>query len=336
MYKAYVTQGARNLVPDEVEPAELQKGQVRLKVKAVGICGSDHHIYLGHHPYVRYPTIQGHEFVGVIEEFGPGCERVLPVGSQVVVEPLIGCGKCYACSLGRYNCCEDLKILGVHVPGAFQEKVVVPETALHPVTDVPAEIAVFAEPLSIAIQAVRRAKVNQADTVLVLGSGPIGLATVLACKKVGAKVVITDLVESRLEKARNLGADLALQPSDDAAQTIRDWSQGGVTVVIDAVAVEPAMRLGVEVLRSAGRFVLVGISRNQIPISIGTVVAKEIDIIGSRNSADVFPDAVALMRENAEKIRTLIHPSPGLDTLPEMMEFSIGNPAAVEKVVIVM
>ncbi|MBN3725214.1 alcohol dehydrogenase catalytic domain-containing protein [Burkholderia sp. Ac-20379] len=334
--KAYVTEQPRQLTLTEVDEPQAGPGQVLLQVRAVGICGSDHHIYLGHHPYAKLPMVQGHEFCATILAYGSDCKRSLPVGSQVVIEPLLRCGACYACQQGRYNCCESLAIFGVHRPGAFQERVVVPEYLMHAADGVLPQVATFAEPLSIAVQAAKRGRIVADDIVLILGAGPIGLATVLACKDLGAKVAISDVMASRLEKARALGADFVFNPAHDDPQAIRAWSGGGVTAVIDAVAVEPAIKLGVDALRAAGRYVLVGMSGKNLPIPISTVVAKEIDIIGSRNSSNVFADAVALLQRNIGKVERIISISHGLDTLPAMMDYSIEHPQDVEKMVVVL
>ncbi len=334
--KAYVTEKPRQLTLTEIEEPEVGPGQVLLQVSAVGICGSDHHIYLGHHPYARLPMVQGHEFCGRILRYGPDCQVKLPEGSQVVIEPLLRCGTCYACRQGRYNCCESLAIFGVHRPGAFQERVVVPEYLMHASDGLEAAVATFAEPLSIAVQAVRRGRIQAEDIVLVLGAGPIGLATLLACKDLGARVIVSDVMPSRLEKATALGADQVFNPERDDPRVIREYSEGGVTAVIDAVAVEPAIKLGIEVLRAAGRYVLIGMSGKDLPIPISTVVAKEIDIIGSRNSSNLFADAVALLRRNVGKVEQIISVSNGLDTLPAMMDYSIEHPQKVEKMVVVL
>jgi L-gulonate 5-dehydrogenase len=334
--KAYVTEKPRQLSMIEVNEPQPAPGEVLLQVRAVGICGSDHHIYLGHHPYAKLPMVQGHEFCASILRYGPDCNETLPEGSQVVIEPLLRCGTCYACKKGRYNCCESLAIFGVHRPGAFQERVVVPEYLMHACADVAPQVATFAEPLSIAVQAVKRGRIEADDIVLILGAGPIGLATVLACKDIGARVVISDVMTSRLEKAKALGADCVFNPSLDDPQAIRDFSAGGVTAVIDAVAVEPAIKLGTDLLRAAGRYVLIGMSGKDLPIPISTVVAKEIDIIGSRNSSHVFADAVRLLQRNIAKVEQIISVSNGLETLPAMMDYSIEHPQTVEKMVVVL
>lgn len=334
MQTAYITQGANTLERVRVPIPKPGAGEVLLRIKAVGICGSDHHIYLGRHPYVKYPLIQGHEFCARIEQYGSGCAESLPVGSQVVVEPLIRCGTCYACSLGRYNCCENLKLVGVHCEGGFQEYLVVPEMLLHEAKGLPANVAAFAEPLSIAMQACRRGRVTSDDHVLILGAGPIGLAAVIACKRLGAQVAISDLVSSRLAKARKLGADLVFYAADDSPDRIREWSGSGVTVVLDAVGVAPALQMGVDVLRAAGRLVMIGISRQDLPIPISTIVGKEIDVLGSRNSAQLFADAVAALYGIEDKIEDLVKTVDGIDSLPDMMDYTINHPQDVEKVVI--
>ncbi len=160
--EALVTNNPRHMTLTQVPaPDEPGEGQVLLEVDAAGICGSDYSLYLGKHPLSNFPMIQGHEFCGTVRKLGPGSSGRVKVGQRVAVEPLIGCGECYPCSIGRYNCCTHLKLLGVHKPGGFQQALAVEERLLHDVGDLSADIAAFAEPMTIAMQAVKRAKVEE-------------------------------------------------------------------------------------------------------------------------------------------------------------------------------
>jgi len=169
--RALVTSAPRTMELREVDvAAEPGPGEVLLGIDAVGICGSDFGLYRGTHPYAQFPQVQGHEFCGTVRALGPDCEGTHAIGTRVAVEPLLPCGHCYPCSVGRSNCCMELRILGVHTPGALQEQLVVPERLLHDAGGMDAPSAAFAEPMSIALQGLVRAQVGEGDTVLVLGA----------------------------------------------------------------------------------------------------------------------------------------------------------------------
>jgi L-gulonate 5-dehydrogenase len=320
---------------EEVErPAGPGPGEALLRIEAVGICGSDYALFRGTHPLSQFPQVQGHEFCGTVAELGPG-EGPGTVGARFAVEPLLPCGDCYPCSLGRTNCCVRLEILGVHRPGALQEELVVQRHLLHPVGDLPGAVAAFAEPLSIGLQAIRRGEIGAADSVLVLGAGPIGLAATMAARAAGARVAVSDPVPERQALAVACGADLVLDGGEGIAVEAGAWSgQEGPSVVIDAVGASATVRLAVGLVAAAGRVVVVGISTAEAALPIAPLTRKEMTILGSRNSAGIFADAVGLAAANRERIESLITHRIGLGEVEATIELALSHPERVVKAVV--
>jgi len=276
-------------------------GEVLVAVGAAGICAGDMYYYLGKNPYAAYPQVCGHEIAGVVAELGAGAEG-LEEGTPVVVEPFLGCGRCYPCRVGKPNCCANLQIIGVHRPGGFAEYVLAPATHIHPV---PAGMnlltASFAEPVAIAVQACRRGAILAGEEVLVLGCGPIGLALIEVLRSRGASVVAADVAPERLETARRLGAETILA-GDDLPRAILARTGGeGAPVVIEATGNPRAMEQSVELVAAGGRVVIVGLVRQGVGVTLPGLdfTRKELTIVGSRASTGCFPEALALLASGA-------------------------------------
>jgi L-gulonate 5-dehydrogenase len=334
--KALVTTSPRTMELRVVAPPPAPSpGEVRIAVDAVGICGSDYHIYKGEHPLNRFPQVQGHEISGVVTELGADCSTRLAPGTRVAVEPLLSCGACYPCRLGRYNCCTRLEILGLQLPGGLQEELVIPERLAHDAGDLPAEIAAFVEPMSIGLQSVTRAEIGPADRVLIVGAGPIGQATLLCARARGAKVAISDLIVDRLELARALGADAIVPAGAEMAASVADWTNGeGASVVVDATGAEGVIEAAEEMVADAGRILLIGISKRRFSLTVGTMIRKELSVVASRNSAGIFADAVQLVRDHQGEVATLITHRIGLDEVQDTIELALAEPYMVEKAVV--
>ena len=272
-------------------------GEVLVRSRAVGVCAGDLYIYLGKNAYVRYPQITGHEVSGVVEETGAGVTGFAK-GDEVVVEPFLGCGKCYPCRIGKSNCCANLRIIGVTQPGGFCEHMVAP--ADH-VFKVPAGLsftaASFVEPVAIGVQACRRGAVAAGEYVLILGCGPIGLALIEVARARGARVVAADVQQQRLEMAGTLGAEV--MPADDKLlTTVLEQTNGeGAPVVIEATGNVKAMEQTVDLVASGGRIVIVGLVKKGTPVTFPglDLTRKEMTIIGSRASVGCFPEALDLL-----------------------------------------
>jgi L-gulonate 5-dehydrogenase len=327
-------------VPDAREPGP---GEALLRIEAVGICGSDFHIFAGHIEVSpvhgpAFPKIQGHEVSAVIERLGPDAPEHLHEGARVAIWPLRGCGECYACSIGRSNTCQRFSLIGVHVDGALAERLTLPVDQLFPVGDVddPAVVA-FVEPMSIAVHAVNRLRVAAGERVVVLGAGPIGQALSIVARARGAEVLLVDLVASRLELGRLTGADvLDASGVEDVVADARAWSGGeGPQVVFDAVGLPAVVAQAIDLVVAAGRVGLVGLSDAKVELPMAVMVAKELDVLGSSVcDAAAFAEAAELTVRNAEVIGRLISRRYPLEEAPEAIAWAMANPAEALKVVV--
>lgn len=274
--------------------------EVLVSVGAAGICAGDMYFYLGKNPYAIYPQICGHEIAGVVTEVGEEVTGLEP-GTAIVVEPFLGCGKCYPCRVGKSNCCANLQIIGVHRPGGYAEYLTAPTTHIHRIPEgLSLSFASFAEPVAIGVQACRRGEVG-AEYVLVLGCGPIGLAVIEVAKVRGAHIVATDVLPERRETAAKLGAE-TLPADENLLKTILGQTNGeGAPVVIEATGSPKAMEQTVDLVAAGGRIVILGLVKQGVSVTLPGLdfTRKEMTIVGSRASVNCFPEALQLLASGA-------------------------------------
>ncbi len=285
-----------------------KKKEVLLKVLVAGICGSDVHAYRGTQPFLNYPRVLGHEIAGEIAEVGEGIEE-LRRGDLVTVDPVFSCGKCYACRVGRGNCCRDVKVMGVHIDGGFSEYIAVPADIVYKAPgNISPEILASTEPLSIGAQANNRADVSDGDIVAILGAGTIGLASLLVAKIKDCKVIVADLISNRLKLARELGADRVVNVrEEDLMEAITEFTKGdGASVVIEATGTSKAVEDSIKIASPAGRVVTLGMTNDSVRISPIDLIRKELDFRGSRLNNKLFPYVLALLPSIKNKVRKLI------------------------------
>lgn len=312
------------------------EGQAVVDVQVVGLCGSDYHLYQGTHPYSRFPQTQGHEVAGVVRSLPSGYRGAASIGDLVAIEPLLACGACFACQEGSYNCCSELKVLGAHVPGALAETIAVSGESLYPVHDLDAELTALVEPVSIGLQAVRRAGPVAGSTILVLGGGPIGLAATLAATDAGARVIVADRLPARLSSAVTAGASHVINSStSDLRAEIRALTaEQGPAVVIDATGAPELIRTAIDVVAHSGTVVVVGISDREVSVPVIEFTRKEITIRGSRNNAHLFPQAISLVERHQQAVRSWITHRVALEDVPDVIEYAIVHPELVEKILV--
>lgn len=278
----------------EHESAAPGPGEVLVRVHRAGICGSDVHILHGSNPFARYPRIIGHEFAGEIEAVGPGVADMTP-GDRVVVDPVVACGSCYACRVGRPNVCASLEVFGVHRDGGFRDLVAVPARNLVKLSrQLPIEIAALAEPFSIAANVLSRTGCGSEDVVLIYGAGTVGLTVLQVAKLKGARCLISDIDEARLERARAFGADVVLNPrTTPVPQAVRGELDGlGPSVVIDGAGIPALLAEACQVASPAGRIGLLGFSNAPCTVSQQEIVKKELTLVGSRLNRGLLPEVV--------------------------------------------
>lgn len=311
-------------------------GEVLVKVKAAGLCAGDLYIYTGKNPYVSYPRIGCHEIAGVVEAYGPGAAGPA-IGTRVVVDPFIGCGKCYPCRIGKRNCCANLTIIGVHREGGFADYVTAPASNLNLVPDSLTDFeAAFAEPVAIGVQGCRRGQVAADDTVLVLGAGPIGLAIVEVGRAYGAKVYATDISPERLSTAADLGATPIAGGAGLVERVLEVTNGEGMPVIMEATGAVAAMEQTMDLVAAGGRIVILGLVKKGTGITLPGLdfTRKEVTIYGSRASVDCFPEALDLLASG--KIHyPKIASSFALDEAPAVFAKLADNPMALHKAVFI-
>ncbi|MFC4222035.1 zinc-binding alcohol dehydrogenase family protein [Flagellimonas marina] len=261
-----------------------KKGEVLLKIKKVGVCGTDLHAYSGNQAFFTYPRILGHELAGEVEQIDDHSD--IKVGDSVVVMPYVSCGKCIACRKGKTNCCSRIKVLGVHTDGGMQEKITVPEELLLPANGLSIEEMSIVEPLAIGAHAIRRAGLGQNDVVVVMGCGPIGIAIVKMAQIRGAKVISMDVDKRRLDYAKNkLGVDFTILATEDVQEKVAKTTHGDMaSVVFDATGNKTAIEAGVNYMAHGGKYILVGLSKGELVFSHPKIHAKETTLMCSRNA----------------------------------------------------
>jgi threonine dehydrogenase-like Zn-dependent dehydrogenase len=326
---------------ERAEPSEPGPHQVVVAPEAVGICGSDYHFFAGELSEAaggsQFPRVQGHEIGARVVAVGPGCRSELSEGQRVALWPLQACGECYPCSVGRPNTCDAFELIGIHIDGGLQERLCVPEEQVYPIRAEDPAVAALAEPVSIAVRAINRAKVQREERVVVLGAGPIGQCICLVARERGAQVLVVDLQESRLQLSRSMDADtLVWTGLDEVVGSARRWARpAGPPVVFDATGAPSAVRAMVEMVASAGRAVQVGMSGEEVSLRIGSLTEKELDLLGvSCCGASEFGQAVAVVERNADLLEPLVSHRFALDQAPEALRFAMENPTEVMKVII--
>jgi L-gulonate 5-dehydrogenase len=307
----------------------------------VGICGSDYHFFAGELSDAaggsQFPRVQGHEVAGTIVAAGARCPPELEAGRRVAVWPLRACGECYPCTVGRPNTCDRFELIGIHTDGGLQQLLTLPQEQVFPVNAGDPAVAAMAEPMSIAVRALARARLSAGERVVVLGAGPIGQCLCLLALERGAEVLVVDVLESRLEISRALGADvLVWRAREETVARAREWAgAAGPPVAIDATGAPDAVRAMVDMVASAGRAVQVGMSTAEVPLRVGSLTEKELDLLGvSCCGAGDFAEAVAAVERNGAALARLISHRFPLTRAPEALRFAMENSGEVMKVVI--
>jgi len=272
-------------------------GEVLLRVKRVGVCGTDLHIFTGTQPYLDYPRVMGHELSGIVEEVPP--DSHLAPGDTVYVMPYLSCGQCVACRQGKTNCCVNIQVLGVHRDGAFTEYLSVPQRFVHKAEGVSLDQAAMVEFLAIGAHATRRADVQAAQRVLVVGAGPIGMAAMIFCGLRGAQVTALDTRRDRLDFcAAHLQVSACVQVADDDESRLAALTEGEFfDVVFDATGNPKAMERGFKFVAHGGTYVLISVVGATISFADPEFHKRETTLLGSRNATtEDFETVLTAMR----------------------------------------
>ncbi len=332
--RAAFYEGPRKFATGTLPVPEPGAGEALLRMRRVGICGTDLHIFQGHLDH-RVPRggVTGHETFGQVVR-APR-DSGFSAGNRVVVEPLQFCGACRACQMGASYLCYSLKVLGVDVAGGLQEYWAVPAARLLHVPDtLDDDAAAVIEPLAVATHDVRRAGVKAGDTVLVFGGGPIGTLIAMVCRERGARVAVAEVNRFRIEMLQNLGLP-TVGPDADVVKFANDWTGGiGVDVAFEVTGHPAAVRAVTDVVRVWGTVSIVAIHAEPMPVNLYQMFARELHMHGSRLYArEDWEEAIRLAATGAVNLGPLVSRRIPLERINEGMEEALKG-GAVMKVLV--
>lgn len=323
---------------DIPEPV-AKEGEALIKVRSAGICGSDIGAFRGTNPLVSYPRVIGHEVAGEILSIPEDNPRGLKVGDHVIVDPYLYCGECYPCSIGRTNCCTSLHVLGVHVEGGMCETFAHPADMLWKLPDdMPWDIAPMAEPLTIALHGIHRGGLKAGEHVAIIGAGPIGLLAAMSAIAYGAEPILIDLVDERLEMAKELGVKYVINSGkEDLVAKVAEYTDGRMAeLVMECSGANPAVRSTLDIVANAGRITLTGWPKKETPLPTDAITRKEVDIRGARTSAREFEEAIELIHSGKVNVRALLTKVVSIADVPAAIMDIEKNPGNYMKVDVVM
>jgi Threonine dehydrogenase and related Zn-dependent dehydrogenases len=321
----------------EVPKPEIDKDdEVIVRITSGGICGSDIQIWNGTNSLATYPRIIGHEFGGIVEEVGKGVTKV-KVGDKVAVDPVISCGHCYACKIGRRNVCSTLEVMGVHRDGGFAEYAKASESNIHKFNvNFDESLLGIVEPYTIGVEINKRGQISKGDLVLIMGSGPIGICAMQVAKRNGAKVMMTDLVRERLDKALTMGADeVVLLPNENLEERIADFTDGeGIPVVLDTVCIPSSFEQSVNLACPAGRVICIGLKDKPSAITMAEITKKELTIVGSRLNNNCFDEVIAGFEDGSLNPELLMTKAYNFKEIIDALNMIKDHPQDVLKIVL--
>lgn len=315
--KYIVCQKPGEFLLQEKKAPSRKEGEALLRIKRVGICGTDIHAYGGNQAFFTYPRILGHELAAEILEIGENAQG-LKAEDRVAIMPYLSCGICIACRNGKPNCCTAIRVLGVHTDGGMQEVISVPNDILIPANELSLDAISIIEPLAIGAHAIRRANLQAGETIAVMGSGPIGIGIMKLAQIAGAKVIAMDINEERLSYAKEkMGVDFTVNVLENPLEAIKEITQGDLaTVVFDASGNSKALMEGPDYMSHGGRYVLVGLSKGILSFHHPAIHAKEISLLCSRNATtEDFQQVMDVLKQGLFPIASYVTHQTGFENM---------------------
>lgn len=326
--KVVVWKEPGGITVEDMPVPEKKPEESLIKVIYAGICGSDLTIVAGKHPRARPPLVPGHEFVGIVEALPDGYGGPIRVGQRVAVNPLVSCRRCAPCLKGKEHICENLKLLGIERnPGAFAEYATVPQVErlfLTPDT-MPAQIAALMEPLAVAVHSVELSGIKPYESAVIIGAGPIGLLIAEVAKAFGvSEILICEVSETRLERARSMGFNAIDSGGDNTEEAILQAFRGKrPDVTFEAAGVPAAAQLALAITGIDGRIVMTAIHKKPAEMMFQQLVYREQKIIGTRiYSTDDFAKAIFMAETRAANLEPLITHVFSLEKAQEAFDVS--------------
>ena len=320
---------------ESIAKPKADDGELLLKVRMVGLCGSDLNSFRGSNPLVSFPRIPGHEIAGTVTENKSG-NPVLEPGTNVAVSPYSSCGKCAACRRGRSNACQFNQTLGVQRDGALTEYITVPATRVYPAKLGLKELCLV-EPLTVGFHAVARGRVTPDDVVAVFGCGGVGLGAVAAASFQGAKTIAIDIDNDKLGVAAKAGAVHTINARQESVpERLAEITNGlGPDVVVEAIGSPETFRSAIEVVAFTGRVVYIGYAKQPVAYETRLFVQKELDIMGSRNAMpEDFCRVIQMLEHQRFPVDDAITRIITMEQTPDILRAWQDNPAAFTKIVV--
>lgn len=335
--KAFYITGNESWEIKEIAKPVPGSGEVLLKIRCVGLCGSDLNTYRGLNPMVSLPRIPGHEIAATIEAVGENVPAEWNVGKNVTVSPYTSCGKCSSCRIGRYNCCRDNQTLGVQRDGAMTEYIVASYEKLFTSDKLSIRELALVEPLTVGGHAVDRAQVAPGETVAVFGCGAIGLGAIANAAFKKARVIAIDIDDEKLAVAAAAGAEDTINSSrDDLHARLQELTDGdGPSVIIEAIGLPVTFRAAVEEVGFAGRVVYIGYAKKPVEYESKYFVQKELEIRGSRNATpDNFVQVIKMLEAGSFPVEKVITAEYSLFDSAKALSNWNSDPASFTKILI--
>lgn len=294
----------------EVEIPTIGENQVLVKIRKIGVCGSDIHVYHGKHPFTKYPVTQGHEVSGSVVEFGKNVTG-LKQGQKVTIEPQVFCGKCYPCKHGKYNLCEKLKVMGFQTTGTASEYFAVDASKVTPLPEnMTYNEGAMIEPLAVTVHAVKRAGDITGKKIAVLGAGPIGILLAQSAKAMGAsQVLITDVSDFRLELAKKCGADFAVNTRncDFGEALVSAFGPDKADVIYDCAGNDITMNQAIRCARKGSQIILVAVFADMAKVDLAVLNDHELDLNTTMMYRhEDYLDAIRLVGEGKITLKPLM------------------------------
>lgn len=321
---------------DDIPMPEVKEGEALLKIRYCGICGADVASYTGNQPFTTYPRIPGHEFSAEIVEI-PENDKELKAGDIVTANPYFNCGECYSCRRGIVNACTDNQTMGVQRDGSFCEYVAMPVERIIDGKGLSAQELALIEPFSISCHALSRAQIKQGDNLLIVGAGPIGLFALIKAKAMGARVMIADLLDSRLELAKEYGADRVVNTKEeDIVKASEEFTNGDMfDVCVEACGLSVTFLSCIDCAATGANIILIGNGKKETTFLHSILLKKELNVFGSRNAfTKDFEELIDLVKAGKADVLKMVSGVYDMENATDAFEALAHNDGSLAKLLI--
>jgi threonine dehydrogenase-like Zn-dependent dehydrogenase len=320
----------------EIEKPIPEAHEVLIRIGMVGFCGGDLNGFKGLFELQEYPNVLGHEVGGTIEELGADVPTHFKAGMNVTIYPYLNCGTCISCRKGRKNACQDNKTMGVRRPGAMTRYIAIAWQDLFSSEILSLQELALAEPLTVGFHAAARGRVIAKEKVAVIGCGIVGMGAIASAVNRGAEVIAIDIDDAKMEIAKKIGAAHTINTSNvDLHEALSNITNGdGPDVIIEAVGSPFTYRAAVEEVAYTGRVVCIGYAKAPVEFNTGIFVRKEIEILGSRNCTDEFPEVIRYLEQGKFPVSDVISKIVSIDEAGKALSDWAENPKGITKIMV--